>query len=123
MYSLQYKLFTLFLVLFYAFAILSALGLYSNAHAYVEQMDYYMRIYICLFLIWRFNPLSKHQFDALDKKIVFISGMIILSTTALNQYLLNFKIRLVNAILPIVQKNENQYTLEDLKWDDLSPSK
>lgn len=104
MQSLQYKLFTLFLILFYAFAILSALGLYSNAHAYVETMDYYMRIYICLFLIWRFNPFSKHRFDELDKKIVFMAGMIILSTTALNQYLIMFKTKIANTVLPIVEK-------------------
>jgi len=87
MYSVQYKLFTVFLVLLYVFAFLSALGVYPNAHKYVEVMDYYMRIYICLFLIWRFNPFSTHKFDELDKKIAFIAGVIILTTTALNQYL------------------------------------
>jgi hypothetical protein len=104
MQSLQYKLFTLFFIIFYAFAALSALGVYPNAHAYVETMDYYMRIYICLFLIWRFNPLSKHRFDELDRKIVFIAGMIILSTTALNQYLVWFKTKIANTVLPIVER-------------------
>jgi hypothetical protein len=105
MQTIQYKLFSLFLILFYAFAIVSALGLYPNAHAYVETMDYYMRIYICLFLIWRFNPISKHRFEELDKKIVFIAGMIILSTTALNQYLNVFRTKIMNVILPMVAKN------------------
>ena len=100
--SIQYKLFTLFLILFYAFAIVSALGLYPNAHTYVETMDYYMRIYICLFLIWRFNPLSKHRFDELDKKIVFIAGMLILSTTALNQYLVLLKTKIKDSVLPVI---------------------
>ena len=101
MLSIQYKLFTLFIIIFYAFAVISALGLYPNARAYVETMDYYMRIYICLFLIWRFNPISKHQFDELDKKIVFIAGMTILSTTVLNQYLVVFKTKIIDAVLPI----------------------
>jgi len=98
MLSLQYKLFTLFLVLFYAFAILSALGVYPNARAYVETMDYYMRIYICLFLIWRFNPFSTHKFDELDKKIAFIAGVTILTTTALNKYLTDIRSMLINTI-------------------------
>jgi hypothetical protein len=70
-------------------------------------MDYYMRIYICLFLIWRFNPFSKHRFDELDKKIVFMAGMIILSTTALNQYLIMFKTKIANTVLPIVENAIN----------------
>ena len=78
----------MFIVLFYVFAILAALGVYPNAHMYVETMDYYMKIYICLLLIWRFNPLSVHQFDKqLDKQIAFHAGVIILTTTALNKYL------------------------------------
>jgi len=98
MYSVQYKLFTVFLVLLYAFAILSALGVYPNAHKYVEVMDYYMRIYICLFLIWRFNPFSTHKFDELDKKIAFIAGVIILTSTALNQYLTQIRLDLIGAV-------------------------
>lgn len=101
MYSLQYKLFTLFLVLLYVFAFLSALGVYPNAHAYVETMDYYMRIYICLFLIWRFNPFSTHKFDELDKKIAFIAGVIILTTTALNQYLTELRSFLIGSVMKI----------------------
>ena len=101
MQSLQYKLFTLFLILFYAFAALSALGVYPNAHKYVEVMDYYMRIYICLFLIWRFNPFSKHKFDELDKKIAFIAGVIILTTTALNQYLTELRSFLIGSVKKI----------------------
>ena len=102
MQSVQYKLFTLFIIIFYAFAIVSALGVYPNAPDYVETMDYYMRIYICLFLIWRFNPLSNHRFDELDKKIVFIAGMLILSTTALNQYFVIFKTKIKDTVLPII---------------------
>ena len=101
MYSLQYKLFMMFLVLLYVFAFLSALGVYPNAHKYVEVMDYYMRIYICLFLIWRFNPFSKHKFDELDKKIAFIAGVIILTTTALNQYLTELRSFLIGSVKKI----------------------
>lgn len=91
----------MFLVLLYAFAFLSALGVYPNAHKYVEIMDYYMRIYICLFLIWRFNPFSTHKFDELDKKIAFIAGVIILTTTALNQYLAEFRSFLIGSVKKI----------------------
>ena len=102
MYSIHYKAFTVFIVLFYALAILAALGLHPNAAAYVASMDYYMRIYICLFLMWRFNPLSTHQVDALDKKIAFVAGVVILSTTALNRYLVVVRSTISDNILKLI---------------------
>jgi hypothetical protein len=54
----------------------------------LDYLDYYVRIYICLFLIWRFNPLrSTYEITSLDIKIAFNSGVFLLTTTALNQYL------------------------------------
>jgi hypothetical protein len=42
--------------------------------------------------MWRFNPLRTHyEFTDLDRKIAFSAGLFILTTTALNQYLLDIK--------------------------------
>ena len=68
--------------------IISALGLSQAAPKYLYDLDYYVRIYICLFLIWRFNPFRSHyEFTDLDRKIAFSAGMFILTTTVLNEYL------------------------------------
>ena len=68
--------------------IISILGFSQYSQKYLEYLDYYVRIYICLFLIWRFNPLrSTYEITSLDIKIAFNSGVFLLTTTALNQYL------------------------------------
>jgi len=42
--------------------------------------------------MWRFNPLRKYyEFTRLDSKIAFSAGAFILTTTALNEYLIDFK--------------------------------
>ena len=42
--------------------------------------------------MWRFNPLrSEYEFTDLDRKIAFSAGAFILTTTALNQYLIQLK--------------------------------
>jgi hypothetical protein len=42
-----------------------------------------------LFLIWRFNPIrTNYELTELDRKIAFSAGVFILSTTALNNYLI-----------------------------------
>ena len=92
LYHFQYRLFTIFIYLSYFLIILSSLELSQTAPKYLQSLDYYVRIYICLFLMWRFNPLRTHyEFTDLDRKIAFSAGLFILTTTALNQYLLDIK--------------------------------
>jgi cytochrome c biogenesis protein CcdA len=92
LHHLQENFFTVFIFTTYILLILSAFGLSSSAPQYLHYLDYYVSIYICLFLIWRFNPLrSKYEFTELDRKIAFTSGLFIFTTTALNKYLLDIK--------------------------------
>jgi hypothetical protein len=84
----QEHIFNLFIIITYISLFVSFLGWSSSAPKYLESLDYYVRIYICLFLIWRFNPFRKiSQFTELDRKIVFTAGLFILTTSALNEYL------------------------------------
>ena len=99
LYHFQDKLFTIFIYVSYILIILSALGLSQTAPVYLKSLDYYVRIYICLFLMWRFNPLrSSYEFTELDRKIAFSAGAFILTTTALNQYLEYAKDKVKNLI-------------------------
>lgn len=92
---LQEKAFTIFIYVSYILIIISSLGLSQTAPKYLNVMDYYVRIYICLFLIWRFNPLRKiREFTVLDRKIAFSAGVFILTTTYLNEYLEEFRLRI-----------------------------
>ena len=99
LYHFQDKLFTIFIYVSYILIILSALGLSQTAPEYLKSLDYYVRIYICLFLMWRFNPLrTSYEFTELDRKIAFSAGAFILTTTALNQYLEYAKDKVKNLI-------------------------
>jgi hypothetical protein len=92
LHEAQTRFFELFIYLSYILLIVSALGLSEMAPKYLYSMDYYIRIYICLFLIWRFNPLrEKPEFTELDRKIAFSAGVFILTTTALNEYIVQIK--------------------------------
>ncbi len=85
LYKLQLKFFNMFINISYLLIFISAIGFSSFSNGYLESMDYYIRIYICLFLLWRFNPLRKHyEFTELDRKIAFSAGLFILTTTALH---------------------------------------
>lgn len=86
--KIQETAFDIFVIVSYVLIILSFLGLSSNASLILSKMDYYVRFYICLFLIWRFNPFrSYYEFTNLDRKITFTAGLFIFTTSVLSNYL------------------------------------
>jgi hypothetical protein len=90
LYKIQDQLFNLFIIVSWSLIIISALGFYQNTPKYLSDLNYYVSIYICLFLMWRFHPFkSKYEFTDLDRKIAFNAGLFIFTTTALHKYLLN----------------------------------
>ena len=83
----QEKTFDFVITTAFILLIITLFGFSQKAPEYLTTLDYYLKIYICLFLIWRFNPFrSKFQFTSLDAKISFNAGLFILASTALNEY-------------------------------------
>ena len=100
--SAQETIFTISLVASYILIVASFLGLSSTAPKYLETLDYYVRIYICLFLLWRFNPFRKlDTFTELDRKITFSAGLFILTTTALSKYISQIQDEVSHLIIPM----------------------
>ena len=94
-FSFQNHLFTFTIFISYLLIFFSALGLSSSAPIYLKTLDFYLRIYICLFLIIRFNPFNNYfpmfknsndKFNDLDRKIAFSAGLFILTTSIMNNY-------------------------------------
>jgi hypothetical protein len=91
-HNIQNTFFDIFIYISYILIFISAIGFSEKAPEYIAILDYYLKIYICLFLIWRFNPLRSHiEFTDLDRKISFSAGLFILTTTTLNQYMVDIK--------------------------------
>jgi hypothetical protein len=103
--DIQDKFFNIFITVSYILIILSFFGVSQSASMYLEDLDYYVRIYICLFLIWRFNRFRDiTQFTDLDRKIAFSAGVFILTTTILYQYLIQIREKVKN----VFNINNNQ---------------
>ena len=50
------------------------------------MLHVYMKYYVSIFLIIRFNPFTNSHFTEFDRKIVFSSAIFLLTTTAFNEY-------------------------------------
>jgi len=93
-HQFQEIIFNIFIVGSWSLIILTSTGMFNEHPLIFDKIAFYMKIYICLFLIWRFNPISPFFlnkpfiFTSLDRKIAFSAGLIILSTTVIKEYLL-----------------------------------
>jgi len=86
-HEIQEFTFNIIIVISYILYGTFALGLSANSPQYLADLDYYVKIYISLFLLWRFNPFRTIKFNSLDRKIAFSSGLFLFTTSALNQIL------------------------------------
>ncbi len=92
LHNYQERVFTVAIVAIYALLGLSYAGVFPAATEFLATIDYYLRIYVCLFLLWRFRPFrDKYIFTELDRKIAFSAGLLILTTSALNRYVESIK--------------------------------
>jgi hypothetical protein len=98
--KIQEHIFDFTFIIIYILYFLIALGLSATAPKYLSFLDYYVKIYVSLFLIWSFNPFNKRRkFTSLDRKIALNAGIFVLfATTSLNQILIDFLKELKNYI-------------------------
>lgn len=84
LYHIQNRGFTLFIIINYISYIGLAIGVKIISPEYLNKLEYYVKIYVCLFLLYRFNPFTKIVFNELDRKIAFSAGLFLLTTTIIN---------------------------------------
>lgn len=90
-HKVQEHIFDFTFVIIYLLYFSIALGLSATAPKYLSFLDYYVKIYVSLFLILRFNPFRHVKFTQLDKKIAYNAGLFVLfATTSINQILINY---------------------------------
>lgn len=84
LYKFQNNAYNIIIILTWILYILIALGLSANAPQYLDDLQSFVKIYISLFLIYRFNPFRRVKFTSFDAKIAFSAGLFLLATTAIN---------------------------------------
>lgn len=87
LHEFQERMFLFIIVLSWVLYIAIALGLWNKAPLYLNDLQYYTKIYVSLFLLLRFNPFRSVEFTDLDRSIAFSSGIFLLGTTFINSFL------------------------------------
>ena len=76
--------FDILIISTYILIFLYVSGISRSAKSHLDTIDKYVRIYICLFLMYRFNPFrTNYEFTSLDRKIAFSAGLFIFTSSVL----------------------------------------
>ena len=67
-----------------------AFGISATAPKYLDDLLFYTKMYVSLFLIYRFNPFRRIKFTSLDAKIGYNAGIFLLAATVINSVLINY---------------------------------
>lgn len=89
LHSMQNIIFDIALFSWYALFAFTYFGIFQNAPYYLDIINTAIKLYISLFLIWRFNDFRNVEFTNLDKKIIFNGALYLLMSTVLVKFIVN----------------------------------
>ena len=90
LHAFQNRVFDIVIYSTYILYILISFGISANAPELLNDLQLYMKLYISLFLIYRFMPFRQVQFTDLDAKIAFNAGWFLFATTVVNTVLIKY---------------------------------
>ena len=88
--TVQNNMFDLFRALTWLLYFLILFGITATAPEYLDDLNYYIKIYVSLFLIYRFNPFRTVKYTELDVKITFAAGIFLLFTTTIGSLIKSY---------------------------------
>jgi len=111
--KIQNKTLDIIIFITYFLYISLALGIYFISPEYINWLHNIVKLYICFFLLYRFNPWRHRQCNHLDKRVAFAAGFFLLSTTIFENILTYFISKTKSHVKNIEQKYN--YTEEQNK--------
>lgn len=100
LHQIQGHMFDIITYIIWILYIIIALGLSAKAPEYLYNLQRFIKIYISLFLIYRFNPFRHVKFTEFDAKIAFNAGVFLIATTAIDELLKTYLSRYISTGTP-----------------------
>ena len=79
-------------------------GVFTTVPEYLDELNSLVKLLIAFILLFKFNPFQQNYIvTKFDKKIIFTSGIYLLLTTVVGEYLVRYN----NILHEIIKKNIN----------------
>jgi hypothetical protein len=82
--------FTYGMLLLNAGYVVAAIGLLDKKAAHLGSLDFWIKTYMGLYLIWQFNPFLPGKFTEFDRRVVFSAGTFLFTITIVDYYLAEY---------------------------------
>jgi len=90
-------LWTVFFI--HAIYIIVLVGLVETEPVYLTSVEYYVKIYVSIFLIWRFNPYwHTRHFTEIDRRIVYSAALFVLTTSVIKDIIEKYRPQIKAAV-------------------------
>ena len=100
--SIQNTVFNYAMIITYILYFLIAIGLNTTAPQYLSTLQFFIKLYISGFLIYRFNFFRKiTKFTDFDRKVSLSAGMFLLTTTLVDHFIYQPKSNATNTPTPV----------------------
>ena len=76
-------------VLLYSCYFLLYVGIFYINPTYIKNLSIAIRLFVCVFLIYKFHPFREHKLSYFDDKLIFASAILILTDMGITQYVVN----------------------------------
>ena len=86
---MQNILFDIALIIWSVLLVLTYFNVFESAQYYLGLVNSAIKLYISVFLLWRFNGFRKVEFTSLDKKIIFNGALYLFFSTILVKIIIN----------------------------------
>jgi hypothetical protein len=90
--------------------VVAAIGLLDTKAARLASLDFWIKTYMGLYLIWQFNPFSPGKFTEFDRRIVFAAGTFLFTITIVDYYLLEYVKKAQETASSVVTSVESSFT-------------
>lgn len=84
---------TYFIILYTSYILyaITIFGIWDKAPEYYESLNYYLKIYVSIILIYFFNPFFKQEMNKFHRDVAFSAGIFLLTTTSITSFIKNIK--------------------------------
>jgi hypothetical protein len=96
-----------YMYIFNGLIIATYIGIGITVPKWMTVFDYYLKIMIGLFIVYRFNPFRTIVFDEFDRRVAFSAGMILLTSTVINKLLTKFSTTYRSEIIKTISNIKN----------------
>jgi hypothetical protein len=89
LHSMQNVLFDIAIFTWYTLFVLTYFDMFKNANYYLDILNTVLKLYISVFLLWRFNNFRNVEFTNLDKKVIFNGALYLFMSTLLVKFIVH----------------------------------